>query len=67
MRFLAIWYNLQNEVKRDIIEASDANEASELAYSKYAGTQEPAEALVITPMDQNDTSPGNHYARGRNW
>jgi hypothetical protein len=46
MEFTCIWYNMDQEVKRDIIEAKDSEEASAKVYSLYGGNP-PAPALSI--------------------
>ena len=47
MRFMGIWFNMDSEVKRDYVDASNADEASRKIHMLYAGKGEPAEALAV--------------------
>lgn len=52
MRFIGIWYNLDEEVKRDYVDASNATEASGKLHALYSGTNaEPAPCLAVVPQD----------------
>lgn len=59
MRFIGIWYNMDKEVKRDIVEASNANEASAKLHQLYGNDdkKEPAPCLAIAPQDGYSHSP----------
>lgn len=49
MTFIGIWFNTSTEVKRDRVEAKDAEDASNKLHAMYAGRQEPARCLTVTP------------------
>lgn len=51
MRFICSWYNMDTEVKRDIVEAKDTNEASDKVYRLYPPGKPPAPCLAIFPMN----------------
>lgn len=52
MRFIGIWYNLDREVARDYVEASNANEASAKLHQLYENERdEPAPCLAVMPQD----------------
>lgn len=50
MRFICSWYDMDREIKQDIVEASDTNEASAKVHQLYLTGQEPAPCLAIYPM-----------------
>lgn len=58
MRFIGIWYNLDREVKRDYVEAANANEASAKLHKLYSSMEnEPAQCLTIIPQDGYSSAP----------
>ena len=46
MKFILIWYDVEGEKARDIIEASNKEEAESKGYSKYNGNP-PAKMVSI--------------------
>lgn len=49
LKFVGIWYNMDTEVKRDVVFARDANEASDKIHAMYK--RHPAPCLTIVPYD----------------
>lgn len=49
MKFVCIWYNMDSEVKRDIIHANSSEEASMKVHAKYQPGCEPAPCISIVP------------------
>lgn len=49
MKFIGIWYDLEQEVKREEVVAKDANEASAKLHERYPINQWPAPYLSIVP------------------
>lgn len=52
MKFKGIWFNLDKEVKVDVVDAANSTEASNKIHKLYAGTSEPAPCLTIVPYDE---------------
>lgn len=69
MRFMGIWFNMDTEVKRDYVDASNADEASRKIHMLYAGKGEPAEALAVVPADGSKKHGGdpNGYYKTTTW
>lgn len=59
MKFVGIWFNVDEEVKRDYVDAKDSNEASAKINKLYDGKEPPAPCLTILVQDRskNDGSP----------
>lgn len=47
MEFTCIWYDMEKEIKREVVDARDSEEASAIVNSKYNG-HPPAPCLSIT-------------------
>lgn len=59
MKFIGIWFNMDQEVKRDIVDARDSSEASEKINSMY-GANPPASCLTIIPENSSITGNDMH-------
>lgn len=50
MKFVGIWFDMDREVKRDVVNASDSNEASDKIHLLYRNGNFPAPCLTVTPL-----------------
>lgn len=60
MEFLCIWYDLDQEVKRDVVEADNSEDASNKVYLKYGG-HAPAPCLSITALNSHGGDVGGYF------
>ena len=70
MRFVGIWFDLDQEVKRDYVDAKDSSDASEKINSLYAGKEPPAPCLTILVQDSkknNGSSDLNGFYMKNQW
>ena len=51
MRFICSWYDMDREIKQDIVEAKDTDEASAKVHMLYPAGQQPAPGLAIYPLN----------------
>lgn len=63
MRFIGIWYDMNREIKRDYVDASDVNEASDKLHALYAGRREPGPCLSVVSESWNSQDYGGRDAR----
>lgn len=49
MKFIGIWYNMDEEVKREEVFAKNADEASAKLHQRYLINQWPAPLLSVIP------------------
>lgn len=59
MKFIGIWFNMDQEIKRDVVEADNANQASEKLHSLYVGRREPGPALAVVPHEGSSKHGGD--------
>lgn len=64
MEFLCIWYNMDQEVKRDVVEASSSEEASNKVHLKYGG-RTPAPCLSIMALNSHHGGDVGGYFQTR--
>ena len=49
IRFVGIWYDMTKEIKRDYVNAVDANDASNKFYAMYPPNATPGPCLSVAP------------------
>lgn len=59
MKFVGIWFNMDQEVKRDVVDAENANQAGEKLHRMYSGREEPGMALAVVPHEGSVKNNGD--------
>ena len=62
MRFVGIWYNATRELKRDYVNAANAEDASAKLYAMYPDGKTPGPCLTVAPASGSygDGGVANH-------